>query len=522
MSDKHTEDNKISEKKPDTFIEFKDVYKRFGNTVANNNLSFKINKGSIHGIIGENGAGKSTAMKILFGLYQKDSGQIFINNKEVLFKNPIEAMKNGIGMVHQHFMLAEPLTALDNLILHDQTLSGLEILNRKILLEKYSIISKKYNFSISWNEKVENLPVGIQQQIEILKILSQNSNLIILDEPTAVLTPQEIKELFKNLKLLKEQGKTILIITHKLKEVMQITDHVTVFRSGQVAGERKTSETNIKELAELMVGHHLPTSEKKPPQFANAKDVLKITNLTIKDNKFAHSPLIDINLNVPEGKIIGIAGVEGNGQSTLIENILNPKLFFENRSGSIFLNNQDVSNYNASEIRKLNIGAFPEDRLKFGVLKECSLSENFLLGHQRKKIFQDKIKIAFKNLLQLTQKAVDTFDVRPNNISLRIQDLSGGNQQKFVVARELWFKPNFILASQPTRGVDIGAIEFIHNQLIHASQNGSGILLISSELDELMKLSDEIYVLFKGQLLKKFNREQFDEIQIGLAMGGLA
>lgn len=498
-------------------IQFKGVNKSFGPVHANKNLNLSIGQGSIHGIIGENGAGKSTAMKILFGLYQADSGEVLLNGQPINFATPIQAMAAGIGMVHQHFMLGEPFSALDNLLLHQQGHGPFQIIDRKAEQEKLETIAQKYGFQIPWQLPVQKLSVGEQQRIEILKILSQNSKFLILDEPTAVLTPQEVKDLFQNLRQLRDEGRTILIITHKLKEVMQITDHVTIFRAGEVIAERETAKTTIDELAELMVGrktkHLAPDSHK----LEKNKHALEVRNLSI--NNEYHRLLVE-ELLVAKNEIVGVAGVEGNGQDLLIESILNPTTFAGKISGQIKINQHETLNLSASQIRSLSVGAFPEDRLRKGVLPGRPATENFLLGHHRKDQFKSGIQLNESALLNETQRAMDKFDVRPRNPLLTFQQFSGGNQQKFVVARELWNNPQFILAAQPTRGVDIGAIEFIHEQILQARNQGAGVLLISSELDEVLTLSDRIFVLYKGQLIAHFERHDFDEIKIGAAMGG--
>jgi simple sugar transport system ATP-binding protein len=484
-------------------VEFKKVSKFFDQVKANSDLSFAVTAGSIHGIIGENGAGKSTAMKILFGLYKPDDGEVLVHGKSVEFKNPIEAMSFGIGMVHQHFMLAEPLSALDNILLQQKggAFSKLPRLTEKKRLQE---LAHRYGFDINLDAKIEDLPVGVQQRIEILKILAQDSQILILDEPTAVLTPQEVQELFKNLRTLKNEGRTILIITHKLKEVMTLTDEVTVFRAGHVVAQRKTADTSAAELAELMVGRRLQNPSERKTAVQTEKEVLNLEKVCAS---LGNHQVENIDLKIHAKEIVGIAGVEGNGQDILIRTILDQKS----------LNKETFT----GEIKKpTTIGAFPEDRLRFGVMPTRPVFENFLLGRQRLKKFCRGIFLNKKAILSETNAALKNYDVRPQNAQIGFEYLSGGNQQKLVVARALAEKPEFILAAQPTRGVDIGAIEFIHNQLRDARDGGAGILLISSELDELMALSDRIVVLYKGHLVAEFSKNSFDEIKIGAAMGG--
>lgn len=484
-------------------VEFRGISKYFGDVKANSNISFSITAGSIHGIVGENGAGKSTAMKILFGLYRPDEGEIFVNGQPVQFHSSIDAMTAKIGMVHQHFMLAEPFTALDNILLQQKG-SAFSVLPRDEQRTRLAEIAQRYGFDINLDAKVEDLSVGAQQRIEILKILSQDSQILILDEPTAVLTPQEVQDLFKNLQRLKEEGKTILIITHKLKEVMALTDEVTVFRAGQVVAHKKTSETSTGDLAAVMVGRCLLTPPERTTVVNSDKTVLQAANLNAG---LGSHKIQDISFTVHGSEIVGIAGVEGNGQDVLIRALLDPhSLNKKSFSGELKVHGK--------------MGSFPEDRLRFGVLPSRPIWENFLLGQQKIARFARGIFLKTKDILLATQEAMESYDVRPRNAFLAFEKLSGGNQQKLVVARALLQKPDFVIAAQPTRGVDIGAIEFIHNELRRCRDEGSGVLLISSELDELMTLSDRILVLYKGRLVAEFARQQFDEIALGAAMGG--
>lgn len=501
-------------------VEFKKISKRFGSTVANDQISFTVAPGTIHGIIGENGAGKSTAMKILFGFYEADEGEVLIHGKPVQLTSPTEAMKAGIGMVHQHFMLAEPVTALDNILLHHSgpAFGKLNRAKEKVRLEA---LAESYGFNIDLSAPVEELSVGAQQRLELLKILSHNSDIIILDEPTAVLTPQEVQDLFRNLKTLRDQGKTILLITHKLKEVIGITDNVTIFRAGQVIGCRKTTETQSSELAELMVGRRLTAPTERTTSVA-AKEILCFKDLSAQ---LGDHQVQNLHFQVHSQEIVGIAGVEGNGQDVLIRALLEPdSLKRKSVKGEVHIvGKTSVTSHNkksAQQIRALGVGAFPEDRLRFGALAQKSLLENFLLGRQRLKQFTRGIFLNQKALLKATSEALKSYDIRPQNPQLNFSQLSGGNQQKLVVARELADQPSLILAAQPTRGVDIGAIEFIHQQLRDARDRGAGVLLISSELDELLTLSDRILVMYKGRIVKEFSRQEFNETAIGAAMGG--
>jgi simple sugar transport system ATP-binding protein len=500
-------------------VEFIGIGKKFGECHAARDLTFQIAAGAIHAIVGENGAGKSTAMKILFGLYQPEVGTVRVQGQEVHFNSPTEAMDLGIGMVHQHFMLADPLSALDNILLFQKSAKALQPLNRQEHQAHLQKLAAEYQFDIDWNAPVQSLSVGTQQRIEILKILSQDSKIIILDEPTAVLTPQEIEDLFRNLRKLKAKGCTILIITHKLKEVMAVADAVTVLRAGRVVTNKKISDTSVEDLAENMVGRkikNLTLSERT--HFSNQNFILKLSDVNLSG---AEGSLTHINLQVRTGEIVGVAGVEGNGQDGLIRSLLDPRSL--KLGGAIEIKAQSTLELSASQIRGLGLAAFPEDRLRFGALKQRPLYENFILGYHNSAEYSRHGFLKFKTIFEKTKAAMEKFDVRPRDFLSPLDKLSGGNQQKLVVARELQNNPDFILAAKPTRGVDIGAIEFIHEQLLAARNRGAGILLVSSELEELMTLSDRIVVLFKGQIVKEFLRaNNYNEVQIGAAMGGHA
>lgn len=482
-------------------VEFKNIRKTFGHVLANDDVSFRITSGSIHGIVGENGAGKSTAMNILFGIHRPDAGTLQVFNNDVQFKSPLDAMKAKVGMVHQHFMLADNLSALDNLLLQ-QNLKPWNFLRRKKFKAEVEALARQNNFDLNFDKKVSDLSVGEQQRIEILKVLLQDSDILIFDEPTAVLTPPEIESLFQSLRQLKEQGKTILIISHKLKEMLSLTDEITVFRAGKVIHHFITSKTSEAEVAEAMIGKKILTSYSKTPVDAQAKTLLEVSNL---ESSSVGMSLSIKNLKLRSGEILGIAGVEGNGQNQLIEALSNAYLW--KKSPHIQFNG--------------SLQTFPEDRLRFGVLPEQSAEENYLLGQQQSSGFIRNGFIKKQALRIATHEAMRTYDVRPLDPKIAIKNFSGGNQQKLVVAKALEQKPDILVAAHPTRGVDIGAISFIHSQILKACEKGTGVLLISSELDELMNLSDRILVMFKGQIIASFDRRDFNELAIGKAMGGI-
>lgn len=495
-------------------IEMLEITKKFGNLIANDNITLKVRRGTIHGLIGENGAGKSTLMNILYGIYQPDSGQIKINGKSITIKNPLEAQKLSIGMVHQHFMLIKPYTIYENIILNCEPKSRI-FLNKKKAISNINEISKKFGLNIDPLMKIEDAPVGIQQRVEILKVLYRGAEILILDEPTAVLTPQEIKELFKILLVLKKNGKTIIFISHKLKEIKEITDEITVIRKGKLTGTKKTAQISQNEIASLMVGREIDFSKSiSKKHVENNNIILKLENIEyIKENK---KILDNINLEVYSGEIVGIAGVEGNGQSE-IANIITG--IIKNFNGKIYLNNKNISHFTIKERVQSGISYIPEDRLKTGVLKGMSLNENFLLGQHWKNEFGN-LFLNYKKIKSILKKELKNFDVYPADPDYKINELSGGNQQKFVIAREIYKKPKFILAMQPTRGVDIGACEFIYKSLVKERENGAGILLISSELSELILLSDRLLVIYNGKIVGELKPYEYNEEKIGLLMLG--
>jgi simple sugar transport system ATP-binding protein len=510
-------------------VEFRRLSKSFHGVHANVDISFQVKKGSIHAIIGENGAGKSTAMKMLYGTYQPDSGEIWINGKlwgngGKPWSSPLDAIRSGIGMVHQHFMLSAPHTALDNILLGVETShpafawlpKPLRPIAREGARQKLNQIADQFGLRVDWAAKIETLSVGIQQRIEILKLLYRDAEILILDEPTAVLTPQETVELFGQLKKLCQLGKTVIIITHKLKEVMNVADEVTVFRGGKVVGARKTSATSIEELADLMVGRKVNLQVELPPLPQLKEPVLEVSNLNLP---LRHG-LKNLNFQIQSGEIVGISGVEGNGQSELLQLLLHPREFASVMSGSVKILGKNTARMTTEEVKELGVGVIPDDRLRDGLLLERSVQENFLLGLQRRKPFSRRGIVSFKKLAQEVSRVIDEYDIRPPLSQAIAGRLSGGNQQKIVIAREFRYSPRFLIASQPTRGVDVGAIEFIHKRILKAREEGSGVLLISSELDEILALSDRILVLFDGKILAEFKRGEATEQALGLRMGG--
>jgi len=504
-------------------LDFENISKTFGELKANQNISFQVKKGHIHAIVGENGAGKSTLMKILFGLYQKDSGKIRLNGKEINFSSPIQAKNMGLGMVHQHFMLAGPLMAVDHIILEDAK-NNIPLfkklffpLPRKKIIQDLNKLSSLYKMPVPWESKIEDLSVGIQQRIEILKLLYNKADLLILDEPTAVLTPQEIEQLFLQLKEMKDSGKTILIITHKLKEVLKIADAVTVLRQGQSICTLPIKGQTIESLSEHMIGRKLKYFSHEERIDSDVTRVV-VRNLTFQT---ANKTLLkDVSFEIHPNEILGIAGVEGNGQTELLNAFVRPQNTNGKYFGQIQFKNVNLLNLTSSQIRKLEVSYFPEDRIHQGLLLHANVLENFLLGKQFHSEFSKKGWILKKQVHAAVQTIFDQFDVRPKNEKLLLEKFSGGNQQKFVVGRELYHHPNLLIAAQPTRGVDIGAIETIHTEFLKQREKGTSVLLISSELDELLKLSDRILVLFNGKIMGNILRKDFNEKEIGILMTG--
>jgi ABC-type uncharacterized transport system ATPase subunit len=500
-------------------VELRSLTKRFGPVLANDGVSLRVERGSIHGIVGENGAGKSTAMKMLYGIYGPDSGEILLNGKKCNWSSPADAIAAGIGMVHQHFMLAGPHTALDNILLGAEP-TRFGFINRKQACQRLDQLSQQYGLHVEWDLPIDELPVGIQQRIEILKLLYRNANILILDEPTAVLTPQETNALFQNLKRLRDQGKTILLITHKLKEVMAFTDRVTVFRSGKVTGEAQTPQTNPQELANLMVGRKVLLKIEVPNAKPLPEPAIEVKNLNLTGVSGSRHKLSNVRFSVKRGEIVGVAGVEGNGQTELLQAMLHPRDPNCRSAGTVSFLGRDVTNWSAREIRQLGIAVIPEDRHNEGLLLNRPVAENFVLGLHQYPEFSRAGVLNSGNIAAIATRAIEEYDVRPAELTVPAGKLSGGNQQKLIIAREFHRNPKVLIAAQPTRGVDVGAIEFIHQRIIRARDEGAGVLLISAELDEILALSDRILVMFEGKIVAEFLRGKVDETTLGLKMAG--
>lgn len=497
-------------------IDLRKINKSFGPVKANQNVDLVVSKSSVHGIIGENGAGKSTLMSILYGFYEADSGEIFVNGELVKIRSSNDAIKAGIGMVHQHFMLVETFTVLENVMLGAEESSSLRQ-SKNSARKELNRLSQEYGLAVDPDAITGELPVGLQQRVEILKALYRGADVLILDEPTGVLTPQEVEQLFNILNALRERGVSVMLITHKLQEILAITDEVTVMRAGTMVASRKTSETSKEELAELMVGRKVLLQVDKTP--AEPTDVLlKAENLTIKDsNKVIR--LDNVSLSLRAGEIVGIAGVSGNGQTELLDTLsgITPV-----QEGKITLDGVTIDKknvVNAKGFRHLSLGHVAEDRHKQGMVTAFSARESAIMGFQDEPEFNGKVLMKSHAVTDHCQRLMEQFDVRPVNPFLKSANFSGGNQQKLCIAREIERKPKVLLVGQPTRGVDIGAIEFIHQQIVSLRDAGSAVLVVSVELEEVMSLCDRIIVMFEGRIVGEMNAKDADAKTLGLLMG---
>ncbi len=495
-------------------LELRNITKTFGSVTANNDVSIKVTKGTIHAIVGENGAGKSTIMRIAYGFYKADSGDILVDGHKVEIRNPHDAIALGIGMVHQHFMLVDTMTVAENIVLGAETGNAasldLEKANREI-----KALSDELRLGVNPNAYIENLSVGQQQRVELLKALYRNAELLILDEPTAVLSPQEVEEFFAILRRMKEQGKTIIIITHKLEEVLAISDEVTVMRDGKSVGNVKTSETNAKDLARMIVGRDVLLRVEKTDADPEAV-VLEVKGLRVVGRHGID--VKDVSFTVRSGEIVGIAGIEGNGQTELIEALAG---LLPPTGGSIEFGGTNITKYSARQIKELGIAHIPEDRHKRGLLLNSDLAENSILGvHYRPPIAGAAGMMNNTAIQSRVHDIIENFDVRPPNSALAAKSLSGGNQQKLIIGREFQLRPKLLLVSQPTRGVDIGAIEFIHRKLIELRDSGSAVLLVSAELEEVTALADRLLVIREGKIVGEVNPKVTTVEEIGLMMTG--
>jgi ABC-type uncharacterized transport system ATPase subunit len=498
----------------DTVVELRGITKRFPGIVANDSISLKLKKGEIHALLGENGAGKSTLMNIVFGLYQPDEGEILVRGQPVTIDSPNKAFDLGIGMVHQHFKLVQPFTVTENIILGLEPRKGLNI-DYKTAHARVARLSEQYGLKVDPKARIESISVGMQQRVEILKTLYRGADILIFDEPTAVLTPQEIRELAGIFRGLVAEGKSIILITHKLKEIMEIADTVTIIRRGKVIDTLKVADTNPQELAEKMVGRGVSfrTEKKEAQPGPVVLDVKDVTCLGAKG-----MPVLNgISLQVRAGEIVGIAGVDGNGQSELVEALTGLRPI---QSGRVTLKGADITNGTPRRISEAGLALIPEDRHKHGLVLDFTISENMVLETYFHPEFSKGLFLDYNAIDKHAERLIQEFDVRTPSIYNKARSLSGGNQQKAIIAREVDKDPELLIAAQPTRGLDVGAIEFVHKRLIEQRDRGKAVLLVSFELDEILNVADRIAVIYEGRIVGEVLPKETSDQELGLMMAG--
>lgn len=499
-----------------SIIELKGITKRFPGIVANDHISISFEEGEIHTLAGENGAGKSTLMNILYGLYQPDEGELLIRGEPVKFSNSKDSIRHKIGMVHQHFMLIPKLTVTENIIVGQEIGTALKV-DRKKAGETIGALSEQYGLKIDPNKKVADLSVTEQQRVEILKVLYREAEILIFDEPTAVLTPQEIDEFCDILLKLKEKGKTIIFISHKLAEVMKISDRITVIRLGKVVGTVEKKETDSAELTRMMVGRDVNLGRRSRRQFEKVENILEVRDVSYTVDKTIKK-LKSINLELRKGEVLGIAGVDGNGQEELV-NVICGKLMPD--SGSVVMNGKDITKDKIRDRKDHGLGLIPEDRHRDGLVLEYSIANNLILGLQYHETFaKNGIWLNFKKIHDTAEEMKEQFDIRCASVDVNAGTLSGGNQQKIIIAREASRDPDVLIAVQPTRGLDVGAMEFVQKTLLEQRDKGKGVLLFSLELDEILSVSDRIAVIFKGEIIDVVDAQSVTRQELGMMMLG--
>ncbi len=501
----------------DYIIEMLNITKEFPGIIANDNITLRLKKGEIHALLGENGAGKSTLMSVLFGMYEPEKGEIRKNGKVVKIKNPKDATKLNIGMVHQHFKLVDVFSVLDNIILGSETVK-LGFLQKRKARKKVQELSDKYGLAVDLDSKVESITVGMQQRVEILKMLYRENEILIFDEPTAVLTPQETGELLKIMRSFRDEGKSILFITHKLDEIMSVCDRVTVLRKGRFIGTVDTKDTTKQQLSEMMVGRPVELTVKKDKAVPD-RDVLTVENLTVASKNNKNKPVVNnVSFTAKSGEILCIAGIDGNGQTQLIEAVTG---LTKVHSGRIFLEGKDITELSVKNRNDIGISHIPEDRHKHGLILDFTLKDNFVLHSYKQESFQNYGFIKKDAVKSYAEKLIADYDVRSGEgADTTVRAMSGGNQQKAVIGRELDRNKPLIIAVQPTRGLDVGAIEYIHAQIVKKRDEGKAVLLVSLELDEVMSLSDRILVMYEGEIVGEFSPEKVTVSELGLYMAG--
>jgi general nucleoside transport system ATP-binding protein len=495
-------------------LEVRGITKRFPGVLANDNINLKLFKGRVLGLLGENGAGKSTLMNMIYGMYTPDEGSILVDGKPITIHGPNDAIKNGIGMVHQHFQLVDVLTVAENVMLGNESNTA-GFLKKNVARQRIQEISKLYNLEVDPDAVIQDLPVGTQQRVEIIKALYRNADILILDEPTAVLTPQEAVGLFKVMRTLIEKGVSIIFISHKLKEILEICDDVVVLRRGKVAGQADPKQSTTQSLASLMVGRDVILEvEKKPAQVGNV--VLSIQDLVVHNER--NIPAVKgVSFEVYAGEILGVAGVQGNGQTELVEALTGLRKAI---SGHIRFEGQDIVRLGPRAITLLGTAHVPEDRQKVGMVGDFSVMQNMVLNTYFREPFARNGIIDEEEIEDNANGLVTQYDVRPPIINAPIKGLSGGNQQKVIIAREFSRPVKLLIASQPTRGLDVGSIEFIHKQLIRMRDEGTAVIVVSAELDEILSLSDRVAVMFDGHVIDVLPIEKADRNTVGLRMAG--
>jgi simple sugar transport system ATP-binding protein len=497
-------------------LEVRNITKRFPGVVANDHINLKLYKGKVLGLLGENGAGKSTLMNLIYGLYQPDEGEILVNGQPVTIHGPNDAIRYGIGMVHQHFQLVDVLTVTENVMLGNESTRWGGFLDRRAAQKRILEISQQYGLDVDPSATVRDLPVGAQQRVEIIKALYRKADILILDEPTAVLTPQEAQGLFQIMRTLLARGVSIIFISHKLKEVLEICDWVTVLRLGKAVGDADPKTATEQSLASLMVGREvLLQVEKKPPRVGEV--VLRVDKLSVRDDRDLLA-VDELSFEVRAGEILGIAGVQGNGQTELVQALTGLRQVL---SGKIWLNGHDITNHSPRQITEAGVAHVPEDRQRDGLVSAFPVMYNIVLNDYYKRPYAQGLLIQDPAIEEHAQALVKQYDVRTPNIFVNVGTLSGGNQQKVIVAREFSRPSKLVIASQPTRGLDVGSIEFIHKQLVRLRDAGTAVLLVSSELDEVLGLSDRVAVMFNGKINAMLEGEKADRHTTGMFMAGV-
>jgi ABC-type uncharacterized transport system ATPase subunit len=492
------------------------IKKTFSDLVANDKINFELKKGEVHGLLGENGAGKTVLMSILYGIYKADEGQIFVNDKKVQINNPAKAIELGIGMVHQHFMLVPSLTIAENIVLRREPKKYHFFLDALKAEDSVKTLSEHYGLKVNPKSVVRNLPVGLQQRVEILKALFRGAEILILDEPTSVLTPQEVEGLFSAIRALKLQNKSVIFISHKLKEVCAICDRITVLKKGKVIGTVRTNETTPENLSEMMVGRRVFSTFRKR-DLKTGKTVFRVDGLKIFDDRKV-LVVNELSFEVNEFEILGLAGIEGNGQTELVEAIVGVRKL---ESGQTYLNGKPISDLSAHERIDKGLAKIPEDRQKRGLILDFSVSENLILGRHYKSPFSTTWwRLDSKEISIFSDKLIQEYSIKTPSRDTSVRHLSGGTQQRVVVAREFSSNPSFVIASQPTRGLDVGAAEYVRKKIVEMRDKGCAIFLISADLDEILALSDKIAVIYEGKIVAIKNRNETNEFELGFLMTG--